>query len=63
MAVAIVLLFLTYFGDDLALNQEEEKKALNKLELILAKEKELDSIGHQAAAAAHSLGTPFQLLQ
>jgi Signal transduction histidine kinase len=29
---------------------------------VLAKEQELDSIGHQAAAAAHSLGTPLSTI-
>ena len=29
---------------------------------MLAKEQELDSIGHQAAAAAHSLGTPLSTI-
>ena len=33
--------------------------ALNKLQQILAKEYELESLGGQAAAAAHSLGTPL----
>jgi two-component system sensor histidine kinase RegB len=36
--------------------------ALNRLELILAKEHELESIGLQAAAAAHSLGTPLSTI-
>ena len=29
---------------------------------MLAKEQELESIGHQAAAAAHSLGTPLSTI-
>ena len=32
---------------------------MNKLQQILAKEYELESLGGQAAAAAHSLGTPL----
>ena len=43
-------------------NAGETKKrsdALNKLQQILAKEYELESLGGQAAAAAHSLGTPL----
>ena len=36
--------------------------ALSKLESVLSKEQELDSIGHQAAAAAHSLGTPLSTI-
>ena len=43
-------------------NKEKELKQLNKLELILAKEHELESIGVQAAAAAHSLGTPLSTI-
>ena len=35
---------------------------MNKLELILAKEHELESIGQQAAAAVHSLGTPLSTI-
>ena len=34
------------------------KDALSKMEEVMAKEHELLSLGGQAAAAAHSLGTP-----
>ena len=37
-------------------------EAFSKLELIIAQEQELASIGHQAAAAAHSLGTPLSTI-
>ena len=43
---------------DLDLKQEKAE-ALKELELVLAKEHELESIGLQAAAAVHSLGTPL----
>ena len=33
--------------------------AINKLQQVIAKEYELESLGGQAAAAAHSLGTPL----
>ena len=62
LAVAIVLIFLTYFGARFGAESRKRVEALNKLELILAKERELESIGHQAAAAAHSLGTPLSTI-
>ena len=37
------------------------KEALAKMEEVMAKEHEILSLGGQAAAAAHSLGTPFLL--
>ena len=33
--------------------------AVSKLQQVIAKEYELESLGGQAAAAAHSLGTPL----
>ena len=39
--------------------KQKRSEALNKLQEILAKEYELESLGGQAAAAAHSLGTPL----
>ena len=59
IAVIIGLIFLTYFGARFGVQSRKRTEALNKLELILAKEHELESIGLQAAAAAHSLGTPL----
>jgi len=44
------------------LEAKKRTEALNRLELILAKEHELESIGLQAAAAAHSLGTPLSTI-
>ena len=61
-AVIIGLVFLTYFGARFGLESRKRVEALNKLELILAKEHELESIGLQAAAAAHSLGTPLSTI-
>jgi len=61
-AVIIVLIFLTYFGSRFGIESRKRTEALNKLELILAKEHELESIGVQAAAAAHSLGTPLSTI-
>ena len=38
------------------------KEALGKMEEVMAKEHELLSLGGQAAAAAHSLGTPLSTI-
>ena len=62
VSVIIVLVFLTYFGARFGTESRKRAKALNKLELILAKEHELESIGQQAAAAVHSLGTPLSTI-
>ena len=62
IAVIIGLIFLTYFGARFGIESRKRTEALNKLELILAKEHELESIGVQAAAAAHSLGTPLSTI-
>jgi two-component system sensor histidine kinase RegB len=56
------LIFLTYFGIRFGVESRKRTEALNRLELILAKEHELESIGMQAAAAAHSLGTPLSTI-
>jgi two-component system sensor histidine kinase RegB len=61
-AIIIGLIFLTYFGARFGEESRKRREALNKLELILAKEHELESIGLQAAAAAHSLGTPLSTI-
>ena len=61
-SVIIGLVFLTYFGARFGIESRKRTKALNKLELILAKEHELESIGVQAAVAAHSLGTPLSTI-
>ena len=62
IAVITGLIFLTYFGARFGIESRKRTEALNKLELILAKEHELESIGVQAAAAAHSLGTPLSTI-
>ena len=61
-SLIIVLIFLNYFGFRFGFEARKRGNALNKLESVLAKEHELDSIGHQAAAAAHSLGTPLSTI-
>ena len=62
ISIVITLIFLTYFGIRFGVEARKRTEALNKLELILAKEHELESIGLQAAAAAHSLGTPLSTI-
>tara|TARA_B100001057_G_scaffold498234_1_gene604628 strand:+ start:956 stop:2239 length:1284 start_codon:yes stop_codon:yes gene_type:complete len=59
ISLIIGLLFLSYFGIRFAGETKKRSDALNKLQQILAKEYELESLGGQAAAAAHSLGTPL----
>mgnify|MGYP001177161121 CR=1 FL=1 len=59
LSLIIALIFLSYFGTRFGIESRKKTQALNKLELIIAKEHELESIGLQAAAAAHSLGTPL----
>jgi len=61
-ALTIVLIFLNYFGFRFGYEARKRGNALNRLEYILSKEQELESIGHQAAAAAHSLGTPLSTI-
>ena len=59
ISLIIGLVFLSYFGIRFAGETKKRSDALNKLQQILAKEYELESLGGQAAAAAHSLGTPL----
>ena len=63
IAIIIGLIFLCYFGARFGLATRKRTEALNKLELVLAKEHELKSIGVQAAAAAHSLSTPLSTIK
>ena len=62
VSIIIAMLFLTYFGARFGFVSRQKAEALSKLELIIAQEHELESIGHQAAAAAHSLGTPLSTI-
>ena len=57
------LIFLNYFGLKFGAEARIRKEALNKMEEIMAKEHELLSLGGQAAAAAHSFGTPFSTIK
>jgi two-component system sensor histidine kinase RegB len=57
------LVFLNYFALKFGAESRLRKEALNKVEEIMSKEHELLSLGGQAAAAAHSLGTPFSTIK
>ena len=59
ISVLIGLIFLSYFGIRFSGETKKRSEALNKLQEVIAKEYELESLGGQAAAAAHSLGTPL----
>jgi two-component system sensor histidine kinase RegB len=59
VSIIIGLVFLSYFGIRFSGETKKRTEALNKLQQVMAKEYELDSLGGQAAAAAHSLGTPL----
>ena len=59
IAIFIGLLFLSYFGIRFAGETKKRSEAFNKLQEVISKEYELESLGGQAAAAAHSLGTPL----
>ena len=59
VAILIGLIFLSYFGIRFAGETKKRSEAFNKLQEVISKEYELESLGLQAAAAAHSLGTPL----
>ena len=63
ISLIIALLFLNYFALKFGRESRVRKEALNKMEEIMSKEHELLSLGGQAAAAAHSLGTPFSTIK
>ena len=63
ISLVIALIFLNYFALTFGKESRIKKEALNKMEEIMSKEHELLSLGGQAAAAAHSLGTPFSTIK
>ena len=63
ISLIIALIFLNYFALSFGKESRIRKEALNKMEEIISKEHELLSLGGQAAAAAHSLGTPFSTIK
>ncbi len=62
LSIFIGLVFLVYFGVKFGEENRIRKKAYDKIQEIMAKENELLSLGGQAAAAAHSLGTPLSTI-
>ncbi len=62
ISILIGLLFLVYFAAQFGEQYRKRKKAFDKIQEIMAKENELLSLGGQAAAAAHSLGTPLSTI-
>ncbi len=63
LSLIIALLFLNYFAIMFGTQSQLRKEALKKMEEVMAKEHELLSLGGQAAAAAHSLGTPLSTIK
>jgi len=63
VALIIALFFLNYFAMTFGTQSRLRKEALAKMEEVMAKEHELLSLGGQAAAAAHSLGTPLSTIK
>tara|TARA_B100001564_G_scaffold355837_1_gene368888 strand:+ start:731 stop:2011 length:1281 start_codon:yes stop_codon:yes gene_type:complete len=63
VALIIALFFLNYFAMTFGTQSRLRKEALTKMEEVMAKEHELLSLGGQAAAAAHSLGTPLSTIK
>ena len=63
VSLVIALFFLNYFTMTFGIESKLRKEALTKMEEVMAKEHELLSLGGQAAAAAHSLGTPLSTIK
>ena len=59
LAIIVGLVFLSYFGIRFSGASKRRSDAITTLQQVIAKEYELESLGGQAAAAAHSLGTPL----
>ena len=63
VAIVIALVFLNYFAMTFGTQSRLRKQSLAKMEEVMATEHELLSLGGQAAAAAHSLGTPLSTIK
>jgi len=62
LSLIIGLIFLVYFGLKFGQESRIRQRAYEKIQELMAKENELLSLGGQAAAAAHSLGTPLSTI-
>ena len=62
LSIIVGPIFLVYFGLKFGGESRKRKEALDNLQQVIAKEHELLSLGGQAAAAAHSLGTPLSTI-
>ena len=63
IALIIALIFLSFFALTFGNESKVRKHALDKIQEVISKEQELVSLGGQAAAAAHSLGTPLSTIK
>jgi two-component system sensor histidine kinase RegB len=63
VSLIVALIFLNYFAITFGKESRLRKEALDKIQEVIAKEHELVSLGGQAAAAAHSLGTPLSTIK
>jgi len=63
IALIIALIFLNYLAMSFGSQSRLRREALSKMEEVMATEHELLSLGGQAAAAAHSLGTPLSTIK
>ncbi|MDB2378948.1 ActS/PrrB/RegB family redox-sensitive histidine kinase [Candidatus Pelagibacter bacterium] len=62
-ALIIALIFLNFLAMSFGTQSRLRREALSKMEEVMASEHELLSLGGQAAAAAHSLGTPLSTIK
>ncbi len=62
LSIIIGLFFLVYFGFKFGEESRIRKKAYDKIHELMSRESELLSLGAQAAASAHSLGTPLSTI-
>ena len=62
VSLIIALIFLNYLAMTFGKQSRLRREALAKMEEVMATEHELLSLGGQAAAAAHSLGTPLSTI-
>ena len=63
IALVVALIFLSFFALIFGSESKVRKDALDKIQEVISKEHELVSLGGQAAAAAHSLGTPLSTIK